>query len=67
MSEIVSDTDLNELCGLERPTAQARWLRDNRIAFLRRADGRPRTTWTAVNRALLGHDPSLEPNLAEVD
>lgn len=51
---LVSDLDLRELTGLIKPGAQARWLREHSVSYFLRRDGRPRTTWDAVNVVLFG-------------
>ena len=41
-------------CGLKRPVAVQRWLSKCGIPYVTRPDGRPVTTITAIDTALLG-------------
>jgi hypothetical protein len=43
---------IEALTGYKRPSRQCRALAESGINYLRRADGRPATTWEAVNAAL---------------
>lgn len=53
MSAILTDADLQELCGLKQGAAQARFLqRAYGLNVPRRPDGRVRVTWEAINQAL---------------
>ncbi len=54
MNPDLSPHDLARLSGYIRPSAQMRWLRDNRIGFTLNALGRPVTTWTLVEQGLRG-------------
>ena len=67
-SDLVSESDLKELTGRERAAAQAKWLTRKHIKFHRRADGKIRTTWTAVNSTLVsGRTPEAEPDLQGIN
>lgn len=61
---LLGDADLAELTGLEQPAAQRRWLDKHSIRYTTRSDGRPRTTWGAVDAALGVAVEAAEPNLA---
>lgn len=49
---LLSDEQLAELTGFTTARSQRRWLAENNIRYLRRSDGRPRTTWGLVESAL---------------
>lgn len=53
---MLTDADLRELTGRVRPASQRKWLDDAQIVYIVRPDGKPRTTWAAVDAAL-----GLEP------
>lgn len=61
---LLGDADLADLTGLEQPAAQRRWLDKHGIRYTTRSDGRPRTTWGAVDAALGVVVEAAEPNLA---
>lgn len=50
---LITDEALVELTGLQRPFAQMRWLRENGVPFHVRRDGKPRTTWAAIQESLV--------------
>jgi hypothetical protein len=53
MSELLSESELRELSGLSQGAAQAKFLkRAYGLNIPRRADGRVRVTWAAINHAL---------------
>ena len=51
---LLTDEDLAELTGYapDQVKRQLRWLKENRVPFTLRRDGRPRTTWGAYERAM---------------
>lgn len=49
---ILGKKELMDITGLSQPAAIKRWLDDHRIKYTDRADGWPRTTLSAYNRAL---------------
>ena len=57
---LLTDDELAELTGFTSPKSQRRWLAENNIRFLRRPDGRPRTTWGLVESAF--NEQSTGPN-----
>lgn len=61
---LLTDADLADLTGYDAAQGrkQIAWLQNNGIAYTRRRDGRPRTTWGAVEQALMGEKAS-EPDL----
>lgn len=62
---LLTEADLSELTGLDQAAAQIRWLTEQGIPYRIRRDGRPRTTWGAVDAALLGR-PSGVPDLSRI-
>lgn len=52
---LLSDDELTDLTGYDQPARQIRWLQSNRVGYAMRPDGRPRTTWGAVDHALIGN------------
>lgn len=52
---LLSDAELVELTGYDQPKRQIRWLQTNGVGYALRPDGRPRTTWGAVDHALIGN------------
>lgn len=46
---LLSDEQMIELTGYTRPDDQCRTLREHGIEYVRRRDGKPRTTWYNVN------------------
>ena len=50
----LTPTELTELTGLKRGSAQARWLAQAGIRHVLAADGRPRVLRAEVERAMLG-------------
>ncbi|MCC5855157.1 MAG: DUF4224 domain-containing protein [Idiomarina sp.] len=67
--EIISDEELIELTGYSTPAKQCESLDRHRIFYVRRQDGRPRTTWYHFNHPMLnlvGNDDSV-PNFAALD
>lgn len=53
MSALLTDDDLQNLSGLKQGAAQARFLqRSYGLNVPRRADGRVRVTWDAINQAV---------------
>lgn len=58
----LSDADLFELTGVEQASAQCRALDRAGIRYIKRRDGKPRTTWGMVEAALSessGNDPDF--------
>ena len=51
---LLTESNLEELSGYSQPGRQAKWLTENGIGFVLGSDGRPRTTWGAVDQALIG-------------
>lgn len=64
-SPLLTDADLQEVTGLKRPSAQAKWLAAAGIQFRLRNDGTVMTTWDAVNAPLTG-EQRTRPNLEAV-
>ncbi|MGX5913909.1 DUF4224 domain-containing protein [Aliidiomarina sp. Khilg15.8] len=52
--EIISDDELAELTGYSNPAKQCSVLERHRIFFVRRQDGKPRTTWYHFNHPMQG-------------
>lgn len=53
MSELLSDSDLQELSGYKQGAAQAKFLaRAYGLNVPRRPDGKVRVTWDAINQAV---------------
>lgn len=66
-SKLVTDAELRELTGLRKPGAQSRWLQEHGIGYFLRRDGKPRTTWDAVNLVLYGIGAiAARPDFAQV-
>lgn len=66
-AKLVTDAELTELTGLKKPGAQSRWLRERGIGYFLRRDGKPRTTWDAVNLVLYGTSTiAARPDFAQV-
>lgn len=49
---ILSDRELRELTGYERPADQIKWLERNGVKYTLRRDGQPRTTCSEYRHAL---------------
>ena len=64
-SPLLSESDLEELTHLKRPSAQAAWLREAGIGYRPRNDGTIMTTWDAVNAPLVP-ERRTRPNLAAI-
>lgn len=60
----LTDSDIAELTGYKRPTAQRKWLLRNGYRFEVRADGRPRVMVAEAERHMLGKAQTKrhEPN-----
>lgn len=52
---LVTDDDLASLSGRTSPSAQRRWLDDNGVRYFINREGRPRTTWGAVDAVLVAN------------
>lgn len=52
---LVTDDELADLTGRSRPMAQRRWLESAGVRYFLSQDGRPRTTWGAVEAVLIGN------------
>lgn len=66
MNEILSTTDLEELTGYKSPDKQAEVLITMGVGFGRGRFGHIKTTWQAVNHALIGEQNGTKvvgPNL----
>lgn len=65
---LITDEEMLEITGAHFPTKQCQILKEHGIAFVRRLDGRPRTTWFNFNNPLhtRNHIPAeeekVEPN-----
>jgi hypothetical protein len=59
----LSQTELRDLTGLRRASAQIRWLSSNGLRFAVGADGRPRVLRAEVEGRLLSKRPVREPRL----
>ena len=60
MSALLSDTDLQELCGYKQGAAQAKYLqRAYGLNVPRRPDGKVRVTWEAINQAVSKAKPAV--------
>lgn len=68
--EIISDEELVELTGYSTPAKQCESLDRHRIFYMKRQDGRPRTTWYHFNHpmggSMMANDDST-PNFAALD
>lgn len=51
---LLDDEDLEQLTGARQAAAQIRWLQQNKVAFTLDRQGRPKTTWGLVEKALDG-------------
>ncbi|MCL2897103.1 DUF4224 domain-containing protein [Brenneria tiliae] len=60
MNDLLTDDELIEITGYKYPSKQCESLNRAGIMFVRRRDGKPRVTWTAVNAALSGVRPAVE-------
>lgn len=60
-TDLLTDTDLVELLGVEQPAAQIRVLREHGLHPIVRRDGRPRVTWSAVTAVMTTTRPA-EPD-----
>ncbi|CDH33780.1 DUF4224 domain-containing protein [Xenorhabdus bovienii] len=59
---VITETEMIELTGYKKPSKQCKALKDAGIFFLKRPDGRPRTTWGHFNKPLskLSHPVFIE-------
>ena len=58
---LITDEDMLDITGAQFPSKQCQILKEHGIAFVRRLDGRPRTTWFNFNHPLHSrHRPSEE-------
>lgn len=59
---ILSDRELRELTGYERPADQIKWLERNGVKYTLRRDGQPRTTCVEYRQALscAGNDSQID-------
>lgn len=67
--EIISDDELVELTGYSTAAKQCESLDRHRIFYIKRQDGRPRTTWYHFNhpmRGIVANDDGA-PNFAALD
>ncbi|MEN8820500.1 MAG: DUF4224 domain-containing protein [Abyssibacter sp.] len=51
----LTEDDLVNVTGYDQPKRQRDWLNRNGVGYLIRADGRPITTWGALDQAMSGH------------
>lgn len=56
---LLTERDMSALTGVEQAAAQIRWLDEAGIPYRVGRDGKPRTTWGAVDGALLGRRGSV--------
>ena len=68
-SNILTDAELHELTGALFPSKQASILEQHGIAYVRRLDGKIRTTWYNVNHPRLpgAVAPDAEPDFSGFD
>lgn len=61
---LLTEDDLAELTGYDNRQVkrQIGWLKSHGIAYTLRRDGRPRTTWGALENALEGETEDSQPN-----
>lgn len=52
---LLTDSDLRALSDRTAPAAQRRWLDDNGIRYFLSREGKPRTTWGAVDAILVNN------------
>lgn len=70
---LITDEEMIEITGAHFPSKQCQILREHDIAFVRRMDGRPKTTWYNFNHPLnTRHQPpeekeKQEPNWGVMD
>ncbi|WP_263063302.1 DUF4224 domain-containing protein [Dickeya dadantii] len=70
---LITDEEMIEITGARYPGVQCQILQEHCIAFVRRRDGRPRTTWYNFNHPLNTRNqlpepkPKIEPNFAALD
>lgn len=65
---LITDEEMIEITGAHYPNMQCQILRDHGIPFVRRRDGRPRTTWYNFNHPISSRhqqpesDDGVQPN-----
>ncbi|WP_261287833.1 DUF4224 domain-containing protein [Serratia fonticola] len=70
---LITEEEMLEITGSHYPSKQCQILLDNGIPFVKRMDGRPRTTWYNLNHPLSTRHPepekktAVEPNWAAMD
>lgn len=52
MSDLLSQEDLEDVTGCKMPKKQCEVLAQNGIKYIKRIDGKPVVTWTAINNNL---------------
>ena len=62
---LITDEEMLEITGAQFPSKQCQILKDHGIAFVRRLDGRPRTTWFNFNHPLHSRHHSFEEEILE--
>ncbi|HGJ5884477.1 DUF4224 domain-containing protein [Arsenophonus sp.] len=51
-SMFITDEQMKELTGYQKPSKQCKVLEEAGIFFIKRPDGRPKTTWEHFNKRL---------------
>ncbi|WGL96693.1 DUF4224 domain-containing protein [Arsenophonus nasoniae] len=49
---VITDEEMKELTGYQKPSKQCKVLEEAGIFFIKRPDGRPKTTWNHFNNPL---------------
>ncbi|MFJ5331705.1 DUF4224 domain-containing protein [Pectobacterium versatile] len=58
---LITDEEIIEITGSRYPSIQCKILQEYGVPFVRRRDGRPRTTWYNFNHPLSTRNKQLEP------
>ncbi|POE21474.1 hypothetical protein BV923_14830 [Pectobacterium odoriferum] len=58
---LITDEEIIEITGSRYPSIQCKILQEYGVPFVRRRDGRPRTTWYNLNHPLSTRNQQFEP------
>lgn len=70
---LITDEEIIEITGSRYPSIQCKILQEYGVPFVRRRDGRPRTTWYNFNHPLNTRnkrpepETDIQPNFASLD
>lgn len=67
ITAVVTFESLVEMSGYKRPADVRRWLRRNGVLYLPGKGGRPSTTQTALDRAMLPGRTKTRPDFSEFE